>query len=83
LAAISLAKRLAKGWKLENGTFTVRDVYKNDWTGLGTPDQVRAALRLLEEYGWVRREKLKSESGGRPSEVYAVNPKIGGAHVDH
>jgi len=78
LAAISLGQRLIKGWKRESGTFTVRDVYKNDWSGLSTPDEVRTALRLLEDYGWVRPERIKSGTGGRPSEVYAVNPKIGG-----
>jgi hypothetical protein len=82
LAAISLAQKLAKGWKRESGTFTVRDVYQNDWSGLGTPDEVRPAVRLLEEAGWVRPKNSKSETG-RPSEVYAVNPKIGGVHADH
>lgn len=83
LAAISLGQKLAKGWKRDQGTFSVRDVYQNDWSGLGTPDQVRTALRVLEDAGWVRLEKPKSETTGRPSEVYAVNPKIGGVHADH
>jgi putative DNA primase/helicase len=82
LAAISLAQKLANGWKRESGTFTVRDVYQKDWSGLATPEEVRAVLRLLEEAGWVRPEKPKAETG-RPSEVYAVNPKIGGVHADH
>jgi hypothetical protein len=80
LAALSLAQRLTKGWKRECGRFTIRDVYSNDWSGLGTPGEVRAAVRVLEDAGWVRAEKPKSDTG-RPSEVYAVNPKIGGAHV--
>lgn len=81
LAAMSLAQRLKKGWKRDKGTFTIRDVYQNDWSGLGTADEVRAAVRVLEDAGWVRAEKPKSDTG-RPSEVYAVNPRIGGAHVD-
>jgi putative DNA primase/helicase len=80
LAAITLARKLTKGWKRDSGTFTIRDVYSNDWSGLGTPDEARAAVRVLEDAGWVRPEKPKSETG-RPSEVYAINPKIGGAHV--
>jgi putative DNA primase/helicase len=80
LAAISLARRLTKGWKRDSGTFTIRDVYSNDWSGLGTPDEARAAVQVLEDAGWVRPEKPKSDTG-RPSEVYAINPKIGGAHV--
>jgi hypothetical protein len=82
LSAISLAQKLTKGWKRESGTFTARDVYQNDWSGLGTADEVRAALRLLEDAGWVRLEKPRSETG-RPSEVYAINPKIGGVRVDN
>jgi putative DNA primase/helicase len=81
LAAMSLAQRLKKGWKRDKGTFTIRDVYQNDWSGLGTAHEVRAAVRVLEDAGWVRAEKPKSDTG-RPSEVYAVNPRIGGAHVD-
>ena len=80
LAAIALARKLQKGWKRDSGTFTIRDVYSNDWSGLGTPDEARAAVGVLEDAGWVRAEQHKPETG-RPSEVYAINPKTGGAHV--
>ncbi len=80
LAAIALARRLQKGWKRDSGTFTIRDVYSNDWSGLGTPDEVRAAVGVLGDAGWVRAEPHKPETG-RPSEVYAINPKTGGARV--
>ena len=80
LAAISLAQKLQRGWKRDSGTFSVRDVYANDWSGLGTPDEVRAAVRVLEEAGWARAVQHKPETG-RPSEVYAINPRIGGSHV--
>lgn len=80
LAALALARKLQKGWKRDSGTFTIRDVYSNDWSGLGTPDEVRAAVRVLEDAGWVRAEPHKPETG-RPSEVYAINPRIGGVHV--
>jgi putative DNA primase/helicase len=82
LAAISLSHKLAKGWKREGGRFTVRDVYQNDWSRLGTPDEARAAVRLLEEAGWVTLKNPKSDRG-RPSEIYAINPKIGGVHADN
>jgi hypothetical protein len=80
LAAISLARRLTKGWKRDSGRFSIRDVYSNDWTGLGKPDEVRAAIRVLEDAGWLRAEKRKSENG-RPSESYRLNPRIGGRDV--
>jgi len=75
LAAISLSKKLSGGWKADEGTFTVRDVYTNDWSGLNSAEQVRAALTVLEDAGWVVRKKVESKIG-RPSEVYAINPHI-------
>ena len=61
-AAIALSKRLAKGWKREDGFFTVRDVYRSGWTALDSPDAARGALLVLEEYGWVRRETDTADS---------------------
>jgi putative DNA primase/helicase len=79
-AAIALSKRLAKGWKREDGCFTVRDVYRSGWTALDSTDAARGALLVLEEYGWVRRE-TDTQTPGRPSETYRVNPRIGGNHA--
>jgi hypothetical protein len=57
--------------------FTTRSVYLKGWAGLGTPERVRSALGLLEEAGWVCRADIApSVSGGRPSEVWIVNPRI-------
>jgi predicted transcriptional regulator len=81
LAAMSLGRRLKKGWKRDEGKFSIRDVYQNDWAGLGTPDEVRAAVRVLEDAGWVKRQEHKG-GAGRPSEIYRVNPKIGGGRAD-
>jgi hypothetical protein len=78
LAALSLAKKLHNGWPRDKETgrpsekFTVRQVYINDWTGLGTPEEVRVALRVLEEAGWVREEALANKTG-RPSAVYLIS----------
>lgn len=80
LAALSLARRLTGGWKRDSGRFSVREVYSNDWSGLGTPGEVRAAVTVLEDAGWVRAENAKPDTG-RPSEAYVVNPRIGGSHV--
>lgn len=76
-AAISLSGRLAKGWKRDEGTFTLRDVYRNEWAGLTSPDEARKALEVLEEYGWVRQVGLDDPKGtGRPTERYLRNPRI-------
>jgi putative DNA primase/helicase len=70
-----LADRLRAG---ALGTrFTVRQVYGHDWSGLTTPDAVRASLMELQEAGWVREvQSTPGPQGGRPSEVFEVNPKI-------
>lgn len=63
-------------------SFTTRAVYLKGWTGLDTPERVRPALGLLEEAGWVCRAETPSSSvGGRPSEVWIPNPKIGRRHA--
>jgi putative DNA primase/helicase len=74
-AAAELGRHLKAGWKRQNGMFTVRDVYQNDWRGLNAPDAVRRALPLLEDFGWVRRVELE-QGKGRPTELYVINPKL-------
>jgi hypothetical protein len=55
--------------------FTTREVYLKGWSGLDSPDRVRRALGLLEDGAWVRRAESPSPStGGRPSEIWLVNP---------
>ncbi len=77
-AAIRLGNKLAKGWKREEGTFTVRDVYRNGWSGLDTVEAAQAALEILERHHWVRRGKDDdAQRPGRPSEDFYVNPRIG------
>jgi hypothetical protein len=73
--AITVSRKLAAGWKREEGQFALRDVYRSGWTGLGTPDEARAALRLLEEAGWIRRE-ANDRGPGRPSESFIINPRL-------
>lgn len=75
--AITLSKRLVRGWKHEEKVFTVRDVYRNGWTGLDSPEAVQAALGVLEQCHWVKRDKTNdAQAPGRPSEVYRINPRI-------
>jgi hypothetical protein len=70
-----LADRIAAG---ALGTrFTVREVYSHDWAGLTTPEAVRGILQDLEAAGWVRRAPVEpGPRGGRPPEVFDVNPKV-------
>lgn len=57
--------------------FTTRDVYLKGWTGLDRPEAAQGALSALEEAGWLRRvESAPTPRGGRPSEIWVVNPKV-------
>src|SRR5207249_11882837 len=51
-AARELAEKFKRG-KLPV-TFSLRDVYLKGWSGLGTPNEVRAALDILGDANWVR-----------------------------
>ena len=57
--------------------FTIPDVQRKNWAGLGSPKTISAALEFLESVGWVRGfVKESGTGGGRPSPRYEVNPKI-------
>ena len=59
------------------GQFTTREVYLKNWTRLGTPEEAREALEVLEDAGWVRRQNLEiGEKGGRPRELWETNPGV-------
>jgi putative DNA primase/helicase len=79
-AAIALGKKLAKGWGRAEGFFTLRDVYSKHWSGLSNPEEARPAVRVLEDYGWIRKETC-TPATGRPTELYAINPRIEGHHA--
>lgn len=40
-AAAELGRRIQAGWKRTEGLFSLRDVYRNEWRGLSTPEAVR------------------------------------------
>jgi hypothetical protein len=84
-SAIALQKKIVKGLLgFPGGTFTLRDLYRHQWTELSTPEQARAALEMLQEHNWIRLESRFETEGaraglinrGRPSEIYRINPAI-------
>jgi Protein of unknown function (DUF3987) len=77
-SAAELGRRLAAGWKGAEGIFAVRDVYRNEWRGLTTREEVKRALPILEDAGWVQRVEMPVRKEGRPSEIYLINPSLGG-----
>jgi hypothetical protein len=57
--------------------FSTRDVYRRGWTGLDTRDRAEAALSALEDADWLKASHLApGANGGRPSQVWAVNPRV-------
>lgn len=51
-----------------------KDIYRNNWSRLTTPEEVKTGLEVLEEYEWLIVEKVTT--GGRPSEIITLNPHI-------
>jgi putative DNA primase/helicase len=79
--AVHAAHELAREIRAGNlpGMFAARDIYRHHWSGLDTPERVQSALEILEDAGWVRSVRIENPSGGRPSETWMANPKLGGA----
>lgn len=75
--AVDLLDRI-KGKRLAaNGMFTSREVLRKGWTGLDSPEKVKAACELLADAGWLRElPQEQSSDGGRPSQRWAVHPEV-------
>jgi hypothetical protein len=81
LAARTLGKHLKqRDVTNENGGhdwFYGRDVYRNQWTGLGGPEEVKAAASVLQDAGWVWAVYTQPGSqGGARTIRWLVNPRI-------
>jgi hypothetical protein len=70
--AYLLAKKIKEG-SIQSGD-TVRDIHRREWTGLSSSEQVKKGLNALEAINWLR--VVKQNTGGRPSEIILLNPKI-------
>ena len=64
--------------KVEEGAIThamkVREIIRAQWSGLNSRERVEAGLGVLEEYGWLRVERV--DTGGRPSDQINLHPDI-------
>jgi hypothetical protein len=59
--------------------FTVGDVQRKGWSGLNSTEEVRRALGILEDRGWVKIVEIPSPDylgRGRSSEKVWINPKV-------
>jgi hypothetical protein len=75
--ARALTDRIRKG-DVSDGDST-RSVYRKHWSKLSTPEEVSSACSVLEEFGWLRLEALKT--GGRSTTRLRIHPILGGATV--
>jgi uncharacterized protein DUF3987 len=74
-AGHALARHIKKG-DLDS-QFSARDLGRKCWSDLNTSELIDAALQHLVDLHWIRPlEVPKSPKGGRPSEVFEINPKV-------
>ena len=71
-AARAFGEKISTG-VLQDG-FTVRDVYRHEWSGLTEPTAVHAAAEVLEDLDWLRPEVVMD--GGRPKKTFRINPHL-------
>ncbi len=71
-AARLLARRIQSGEVPR--TFTLRDIYRNHWSGLSTREAAAAAAAVLDDYDWLRTRQVRGT--GRPKTEYTVNPLL-------
>ncbi len=69
-----LLGRIHRG-DVEDGAKT-RDIWRRGWSRLGTAGDLAEAIAVLEDLGWVRREEVKPNDGGRPSEILRLHPEL-------
>lgn len=53
--------------------FTVRWIYRRDWSGLDK-DGAERAVNCLEEHGYIRAEETPPGADGRPTTLYHIHP---------
>ena len=71
-AAREIIKHIRRG-AIQDGC-SPKDIYRNHWSRLATPEEVKAGLEVLEEYEWLTVNKINT--GGRPSEIITLNPHM-------
>lgn len=75
-SAQALSKHIQRG-ALGSG-FTVREVYRHNWSLLSNVKEATEAVEVLVDLGWLRVVQDKREAGadGRPTVRYCINPRL-------
>jgi len=71
-ATWALAERILKGDL--GSSFALRDVYRNEWRGLGSRDEAVLAVDRLEALDWL--QVIEEKTPGRPRTRCVVNPQL-------
>ena len=70
--ARAMLDRIRKG-EVSDGDST-RSIYRKHWTRLSTPEEVNGACAVLEEFGWLRIEVIRT--GGRSATRLRLHPSL-------
>ena len=74
-SAKALANKVHRG-ELKRG-FTVRDIYRKNWSMLSTPKEAADAVEVLIDAGWLRPYTEKQPGmDGRPTVRFCINPRL-------
>jgi hypothetical protein len=71
-AAKLLGKKIMAG--AVTNPFALRDVYRANWSGLTTRNDVTAAVAVLEDHNWLR--DITEPTTGRPRTLWTLNPHL-------
>ncbi|MBV5310659.1 DUF3987 domain-containing protein, partial [Chromatium okenii] len=63
-----------------NNSFIIWEMITKGWSGLKDTDEVKKAIEVLEQHGWVRVQH-NSDTKGRPSETIQIHPRISDFNV--
>ncbi len=75
-SAKALSRHLQRG-ALKDG-FTIREVYRHNWSLLTNVKEATEAAEVLADLGWLRpvQDKRQSNADGRPTVRYYINPRL-------
>jgi uncharacterized protein DUF3987 len=70
--ARALMERIREGYVVDGDS--TRDVYRKHWAKLSSPDEVKSACSVLEDFGWLRLETIKTD--GRSTTKLRLHPTL-------
>jgi hypothetical protein len=59
-----------------NNPFKIRDIKQKGWSGLIDTGQIKKAINILIDLGYVYQEPQESQKVGRKSETYGYHPDL-------